>query len=111
MRHFVPPCSAILFLGFLANLASAQNSLSERIDQAITKKADYPKQAAGLSSEAEFLRRVYLDFTGVIPSADEARAFFKDGSPNKRQQLIDRLLASPGNARHMQNVFDVLFME
>jgi hypothetical protein len=95
----------------LCNLAAAQSPLSDRIDKAITQKADYPRQAAGLSSDGEFLRRVYLDFTGVIPSADQARAFFKDPSPNKRRELIDKLLASPGYARHMQNVFDVLFME
>jgi hypothetical protein len=111
MRRLLPACSAILCLGVLSNIAFAQISLSERIDKAITQKAGYPKQAAGQSSDAEFLRRVYLDFTGVIPSAEEARAFFKDPSPNKRRELIDRLLTSPGYARHMQNVFDVLFME
>jgi len=111
MRHVIPSCSALLFFGLLSSQVSAQSSLPDRIDKAISQKADYPKQAAGRSSDAEFLRRVYLDFTGIIPSTDEARAFFKDPSPNKRRELIDRLLASPGYARHMQNVFDVLFME
>jgi hypothetical protein len=90
---------------------SAQPALREQIDKAVTVHEGYPKQPAGPASDAEFLRRIYLDFTGLIPSASEARTFLKDLNPNKRQQLVDRLLASPGYARHMQNVFDVLLME
>ncbi len=39
-----------------------------------------------------FLRRVYLDATGVLPTPDEVRAFLADGDPQKRSKLIDRLL-------------------
>src|SRR5262249_17793001 len=62
-------------------------------------------------SDAEFLRRIFLDLTGTIPSAVEARTFLSDPTADKRQKLIDRLLASPEHARHLQNVFDVLLME
>ena len=68
-------------------------------------------QAAPNASDAEFLRRVSLDLTGVIPSAGEARAFLANPSATKRQQLIDRLLASPAYAWHMQDVFDVMLLE
>jgi hypothetical protein len=44
------------------------------------------------SSDEVFLRRVYLDTLGVLPSADEARAFLTDPSPEKRPQLIEKLL-------------------
>jgi len=47
---------------------------------------------APLSSDAVFVRRVYIDAIGVLPTADEARAFLADSSPGKRSQLIDRLL-------------------
>ncbi|MBI3875842.1 MAG: DUF1549 domain-containing protein, partial [Verrucomicrobia bacterium] len=57
------------------------------------------------------MRRVHLDLIGRIPSADEARAFFADVSPDKRAKLVDRLLASPGHARQMATVFDVMLME
>ncbi|MCX7049535.1 MAG: DUF1549 and DUF1553 domain-containing protein [Candidatus Sumerlaeota bacterium] len=43
-------------------------------------------------TDQEFLRRVYLDTIGVLPTAQEARAFLSDSSPQKRRTLIDRLL-------------------
>src|SRR5262249_44214624 len=48
---------------------------------------------------------------GTIPPAEEARAFLDDPSPAKRERLIDRLLAGPEFARHMQRTFDVFLME
>jgi hypothetical protein len=43
-------------------------------------------------SDHEFLRRVFLDVIGTLPTADEARAFLSDSDPQKRAVLIDRLL-------------------
>lgn len=43
-------------------------------------------------SDAVFVRRVFLDTIGTLPTADEARAFLADRSPNKRAALIDQLL-------------------
>lgn len=48
---------------------------------------------ARLCSDAVFVRRVYLDLAGALPSALEARCFILDRDPDKRQALIDRLLA------------------
>ena len=47
---------------------------------------------ARLSSDAVFVRRVYLDVIGTLPTADEARAFIDDRDVSKRSALIDRLL-------------------
>ncbi len=47
---------------------------------------------AKLCSDAVFVRRVYLDVIGTLPTAQEAREFLLDRSPNKRRALIDRLL-------------------
>lgn len=92
-------------------LADAQ-PLHQRIDQAIAKEvADFDKKAAPLAADAEFLRRLYLDLTGIIPTAAEAREFLADSDAEKRTKLIDRLLASPEHARHLQQVFDVVLME
>ncbi len=52
-------------------------------------------QSAQISSDEEFLRRITLDLTGRIPSADDIRAFTADTDPRKRDTLIDRLLFSP----------------
>src|SRR5262249_19479461 len=49
---------------------------------------------APLASDYEFLRRVTLDLTGRIPSAEEVRTFVADADPAKRDKLIDKLLAS-----------------
>jgi hypothetical protein len=95
-----------------ASIALAQPPLHDRIDQAITRgQADFEASAAPLATDAEFLRRVYLDLAGTIPTAEEARAFLKDTALDRRARLIDRLLASPGYARHLQHVFDVLLMD
>jgi hypothetical protein len=45
-----------------------------------------------LCSDAVFIRRAYLDLTGKLPSAAEARAFIEESDPNKRVALIDDLL-------------------
>ena len=46
--------------------------------------------------EHRFLRRAYLDIIGRIPTGSEARSYLEQESPNKREQLVDRLLSSPG---------------
>ena len=48
-----------------------------------------------LASDAEFLRRVCLDLTGRLPPPERARAFLADRSPDKRERVVDALLASP----------------
>ncbi len=66
------------------------------VDKAVNaqlKKLGIP--ASGGCSDAEFLRRVYLDTTGLLPTADQAREFLADKDPAKRRKLIDQLLDSP----------------
>jgi len=48
-----------------------------------------------LCSDETFLRRVYLDLTGLLPSADERQAFLNDQSPDRRAALVDRLMQRP----------------
>jgi hypothetical protein len=47
---------------------------------------------ARICSDGVFVRRVYLDVTGTLPTADEARRFINDGDPNKRRKLVNHLL-------------------
>jgi len=49
-------------------------------------------QPANVCSDEVFVRRVYLDVIGTLPTAQEAREFLLDRDPNKRRALVDRLL-------------------
>ena len=50
-------------------------------------------EPAGVCTDAVFVRRVYLDVIGTLPSAAEARQFLQDRRPEKRAALIDELMA------------------
>lgn len=50
---------------------------------------------SALCDDTEFLRRAYLDLTGLLPEAAKAQQFVKSDDPNKRARLIDKLLDSP----------------
>ncbi len=52
-------------------------------------------QPAEPASDSVFLRRVYLDTLGVLPSAEEARRFLADPRTDKRERLIDALVQRP----------------
>jgi mono/diheme cytochrome c family protein len=59
--------------------------------------------------DAAFLRRVFLDTVGVPASEEDVRAFLADRSPDKRQRMIDRLLADDRWADHWMGYWqDVL---
>jgi hypothetical protein len=65
-----------------------------KIDELIfgrLKQLDIPP--ANLCSDAVFVRRVYLDVIGTLPSAREASSFILNRDPDKRGKLIDQLLA------------------
>lgn len=49
--------------------------------------------------DSTFVRRIYLDLTGLLPTLEQTRAFLKETSSDKRTVLIDRLLASEDYAR------------
>src|SRR5215472_1937291 len=50
--------------------------------------------SARLTTDEEFFRRINLDLIGRIPDADAVRAFVADTTPSKRDDIVDRLLAS-----------------
>lgn len=56
--------------------------------------------------DARFLRRVYLDITGTIPTPDAVKAFLADKSPDKRARAVDALLASPKYADEWTSYWD-----
>ncbi len=71
-------------------------ALARIIDQEIQHKLDAEKvKASPLASDAEFLRRVYLDVVGVVPTPEKVKAFLESKDPRKRAKVIDELLADP----------------
>lgn len=83
--------------------------LANRINDEIAKKLSSEKvPASPRADDAEFLRRVYLDLTGVIPSADKAAAFIDSNDANKRAKLIDELLSDPAFGKHQADLWDDL---
>ena len=70
--------------------------------------ADGPASAP--ADDPAFVRRLYLDLLGTIPTYDEAKRFLDDTDPARRQALIDRLLDDPRYAARQAVVWDqVLF--
>jgi len=55
------------------------------------------------SDDFVFLRRIYLDAVGRIPTDEEASSFLKSKDPEKRRKLIDELLLSDGYRSHLFN--------
>lgn len=95
----------------VAAIAESPTPLHAEIDRLIrVRTPDYDTLAAPLASDGEFLRRVSLDLTGLLPSITETRAFLADADPAKREKLVNRLLAHPSYPRHMQRTFDVVLM-
>ncbi|MGO9600859.1 MAG: DUF1549 domain-containing protein [Isosphaeraceae bacterium] len=57
-------------------------------------------EPAPLTSDIEFVRRVYLDLAGAPPTPSQVLSFIHDKSKDKRARLIDALLESPESARN-----------
>src|SRR5262249_2917814 len=62
------------------------------------------------ADDAEFLRRIYLDLVGKIPTAAEARAFLDDPTPDKRGRLVKTLLESPAYPTHATETYRAMLL-
>ena len=97
---------SVFFVGALACHADTARPLLEEAAEAIDRQLAAAWQRAGVkpadpSTDVEFHRRLWLDIAGVAPSVAQTRRFLNDSTADKRQRLIDRLLASPQFANHM----------
>ena len=94
LRFFRPAAAIIaVFAVSLVAAASAAEPLHPRIDRLINAAPLGP--VAPICTDAEFIRLVSLDLTGMIPSGLDTKAFLDDPAPDKRAKLIDKLLANP----------------
>jgi len=72
--------------------APARNFIDEQV---LAKLRELNLPPSPRCTDSEFLRRAHLDTIGVLPTAAEARAFLADTQSDKRDRLIDALLARP----------------
>ncbi|MEM7559244.1 MAG: DUF1549 domain-containing protein [Planctomycetota bacterium] len=63
-----------------------------------------------LCSDADFIRRLYLDVLGRIPLPAERQAFLKESNSRKRDLWIERLTASEECAEHLAATWDTMLL-
>lgn len=84
----------------------AEMSVVEFVDAQIRQGyEDNEIEPSALATDEEWVRRVYLDIVGRIPSLEEVKAFLADESPRKRSVLIDQLLDSPDYVRNFMTIW------
>lgn len=89
-----------------ADIQSAASQIDALIDRKLEQNNEKPQPAL---RDEQFVRRVYLELAGRIPTYDEAKKFLDSKSDSKRTQLIDDLLESPDYVSHNYNYWaDVL---
>jgi hypothetical protein len=91
--------------------AGDAQALAAKIDQHIARRwSESTIEPAPLADDAEFLRRVYLDLAGRIPSVEEARTFLSDRRTDKRARLVEQLLGGSRYVAHFTNVWRRLLL-
>jgi hypothetical protein len=78
-------------------------------EQVFTKLKRVHIVPSPLSSDTEFLRRVYLDTVGLLPTLEESSRFLASRDPQKRARLIDELVDRPEFAEVWATRFSDLF--
>ncbi|WP_009959973.1 DUF1549 domain-containing protein [Verrucomicrobium spinosum] len=90
--------TTITVMGDRSGFAWVEPPKHNKIDEYVASKWQRMKiLPSELCSDTDFIRRVYLDLTGLPPSAAEVRAFLADPGESraKRDQLVDKLIGSP----------------
>ena len=84
----------------VAQIKSASLWIDRTIGNRLIKSGVQPNKQ---TDDFVFVRRIYLDVAGRIPTDSEAGDFLKDNDPEKRRKLIDQLLLSDGYRSHLFN--------
>ena len=112
MLPFCLPILCLLVLGGPAradDLLPADRSIAEAVDHYVDAPLAQQKvEPAAPADDATLLRRLTLDLAGRIPTSSEVQAYLSSTEPDKKVQLVDRLLASPAFVRHQIAVFDAM---
>ena len=90
----------------LAPTADPQRELSDWLDERFEQRwRSNGMEPPPIADDATFLRRVFLDLGGTIPSVPQTRDFLSDNHANKREQIVDKLLADPRSPKHLARVW------
>jgi hypothetical protein len=98
--------TTLIVMGDRSGFAWKDVPVNNEIDRLVYDKLKQVKVLpSDLCGDAEFLRRVYLDLTGLPPQPEDVRAFLADARPTKvkRDELIDRLVGGPDYVEHWTN--------
>jgi Protein of unknown function (DUF1553)/Protein of unknown function (DUF1549)/Bacterial Ig-like domain (group 2) len=98
--------STLIVMGDRSGFQWKDVPANNRIDELVYDKLKAMKiLPSELCSDDEFIRRVYLDLTGLPPSAQEVKQFMGDQRPTrvKRDAVIDSLVGSPEFVEHWTN--------
>jgi len=81
-----------------------------KIDEMVEANyARYQIKPNPMTTDEQFLRRIYIDIAGTIPNLKQIRLFISNTDPNKRSKLIDTLLSQEGYASNFYNYWaDIL---
>lgn len=100
----------VLIAVHTAALNAQEKPLRQRIDAELRAAWQREKiTPAPRTEDAAFLRRIYLDLAGTVPSYEEAKQFLDDKDSAKRDKLIDKLLADPRFAVAQAQLWDLVF--
>jgi len=88
------------------HVPSVASISSEDVVAQINQEMESNWAALGLrpsdkADDAEWMRRLYLDLVGRVPTVTEAEAFLADGRTRKRQDLIEQLLDDTSFVRNL----------
>src|SRR4051812_4040858 len=85
---------------------------AQAIDFQIEKRwRELKVKPSDVCDDRTFVRRVYLDVAGRIPTPEELNRFLLNKKRDKRSALINELLDSSDYAVRLREVFDVVFMD
>ncbi|TVQ02634.1 MAG: DUF1553 domain-containing protein [Planctomycetaceae bacterium] len=87
---FQPPRKSQLPVS--ADFAQAENPIDAFLGEALARQGLVPRPPV---AKEVWLRRVYLDLVGLLPTVEELADYLADDSPLAEQRVVDRLLDSP----------------
>ena len=95
-RFFGRPAAARITVPFAAGREFPEFSRGNFVDRLVAKKwKELGLEPSPPCDDATFLRRACLDILGTLPTPAEVEGFLTESAPDKRERLIDRLLARP----------------